>query len=68
MSQQTKSSPNPDYNVIPVQLSEQEFEQFILPHLSLPKRFAAVQAWLPPRLQLHSQSALHWNAVERIAD
>ncbi len=38
MSQQSKSSPNPDYNVIPVQLSEQEFEQFILPHLSLPKR------------------------------
>lgn len=28
----------PDYNVIPVQLSAEEFETFILPHLSLPKR------------------------------
>jgi transposase len=28
----------PDYNVIPVQLSAEEFEKFILPHLSLPKR------------------------------
>ena len=28
----------PDYNTIPVQLSTEEFEKFILPHLSLPKR------------------------------
>lgn len=28
----------PDYAVIPVQLSAAEFEQFILPHLSLPRR------------------------------
>ena len=28
----------PDYHVIPVQLSQEEFAQFILPHLSLPKR------------------------------
>jgi hypothetical protein len=31
-------APKPDYNVIPVQLNEHEFAQFILPHLSLPKR------------------------------
>jgi hypothetical protein len=31
-------APKPDYNVIPVQLNEPEFAQFILPHLSLPKR------------------------------
>jgi transposase len=31
-------APKPNYNVIPVQLNEHEFAQFILPHLSLPKR------------------------------
>ena len=38
MSQTTEKQEKPKYNVIPVQLSEPEFEQFILPHLSLPKR------------------------------
>ena len=38
MSQTSKKQEKPEYNVIPVQLSEQEFEKFILPHLSLPKR------------------------------
>ena len=33
-----ETAAQPDYNVIPVQLSQAEFEQFILPHLSLPKR------------------------------
>ncbi len=38
----TKTPPQtaatPDYTAIPVQLSVQEFKEFILPHLSLPKR------------------------------
>jgi hypothetical protein len=38
MSEQRETAPTPDYNVIPVQLNEEEFAQFILPHLSLPKR------------------------------
>ena len=38
MSQTSEKQEKPAYNVIPVQLSEPEFEQFILPHLSLPKR------------------------------
>ena len=29
---------NPDITPIPVQLSEPEFNAFILPHLSMPKR------------------------------
>jgi hypothetical protein len=38
MSQVTEVPERPEYNVIPVRLSEQEFEEFILPHLSLPQR------------------------------
>jgi hypothetical protein len=38
LNEQPKSVSTPDYNVIPVQLSAAAFEQFILPHLSLPKR------------------------------
>jgi hypothetical protein len=38
MSEQLGTASKPDYNVIPVQLSAEEFEEFILPHLSLPKR------------------------------
>jgi hypothetical protein len=38
MNQMTEGPEKPEYNVIPVQLSEPEFEQFILPHLSLPQR------------------------------
>jgi transposase len=38
MSEQPATASKPDYNVIPVQLSAEEFEKFILPHLSLPKR------------------------------
>src|SRR5438046_8736447 len=38
MSQHTETTSEPDYNVIPVQLSAAEFAQFILPHLSLPRR------------------------------
>lgn len=38
MSQTTEKQEKPEYNVIPVRLSEKEFEKFILPHLSLPKR------------------------------
>ena len=38
ISQVTEGPEKPAYNVIPVRLSEQEFEQFILPHLSLPQR------------------------------
>ena len=38
MNQTAEKQEKPEYNVIPVQLSESEFEQFILPHLSLPKR------------------------------
>ncbi len=38
MSQKSKKQEKPEYKVIPVQLSKQEFEKFILPHLSLPKR------------------------------
>ena len=38
MNQTTEKQEKPEYNVIPVQLSEKEFEKFILPHLSLPKR------------------------------
>jgi transposase len=38
MSEPHGTASKPDYNAIPVQLSEEEFEQFILPHLSLPKR------------------------------
>jgi hypothetical protein len=33
-----EKSGKPRYNVIPVQLSEAEFTEFILPHLSLPQR------------------------------
>jgi transposase len=36
--QNREESEKPEYNVIPVQLSEAEFTEFILPHLSLPKR------------------------------
>ena len=35
---QVENPEKPEYNVIPVQLSEPEFKEFILPHLSLPKR------------------------------
>ena len=38
MSEQLVTASKPDYNVIPVQLSVEEFEKFILPHLSLPRR------------------------------
>jgi hypothetical protein len=38
MSEQLVTASKPDYNVIPVQLSTEEFEKIILPHLSLPKR------------------------------
>jgi transposase len=38
MSEPLGTASKPEYNAIPVQLSEEEFEQFILPHLSLPKR------------------------------
>ncbi len=38
MSKRAKKQEKPAYNVIPVQLSEPEFEQFILPHLALPQR------------------------------
>jgi transposase len=38
MSEKLVTASKPDYNVIPVQLSAEEFEKFILPHLSLPKR------------------------------
>ena len=33
-----KKLEKPDFTPIPVQLAEEEFNQFILPHLSLPKR------------------------------
>src|SRR5437870_3296752 len=38
MDQATQQTANPEFTPIPVQLSAAEFEQFILPHLSLPKR------------------------------
>lgn len=38
MSQTSKKQEKPEYKVIPVQLGKKEFEKFILPHLSLPKR------------------------------
>ena len=38
MKRAVKKAKKPEYNVIPVQLNEAEFTQFILPHLSLPKR------------------------------
>lgn len=38
MSQTSEKQEKPEYNVIPVQLSKKDFEKFILPHLSLPKR------------------------------
>lgn len=37
-SEPLQRASQPDSTTIPVQLSAQEFEQFILPHLSLPKR------------------------------
>jgi len=38
LNQTSEKQKKPEYNLIPVQLSEPEFEKFILPHLSLPKR------------------------------
>ena len=38
LSKQLVTVSKPDYNVIPVQLSVEEFEKFILPHLPLPRR------------------------------
>lgn len=38
MKRKVENHEKPEYNVIPVQLSEPEFTEFILPHLSLPKR------------------------------
>jgi hypothetical protein len=38
LGKQLVTASKPDYNVIPVQLSAEEFEEFILPHLSLPRR------------------------------
>ena len=38
MKQGIEKSEKPKYNVIPVQLSEPEFTEFILPHLSMPQR------------------------------
>jgi transposase len=38
VKQDIEKPEKPKYNVIPVQLSEPEFTEFILPHLSLPKR------------------------------
>src|SRR5438309_9259972 len=36
LSEQPETVSKPDYNVMPVQLSQEEFAQFILPHLSYP--------------------------------
>lgn len=38
MSEHLETVLKPDYDVIPVQLSPAEFDKFILPYLSLPKR------------------------------
>lgn len=38
MTQRAELREKPEYKVIPVQLGEKDFEKFILPHLSLPKR------------------------------
>lgn len=38
MNQATEQSEKPEFTPIPVHLSEAEFQTFILPHLSLPKR------------------------------
>ncbi|MGH9899230.1 MAG: hypothetical protein ACRD4L_10325 [Pyrinomonadaceae bacterium] len=38
MNQTTEKQEKPAYNNIPVQLGKEEFEEYILPHLSLPKR------------------------------
>lgn len=38
MNQRSKTQEKPEYKVIPVQLGKKEFKNFILPHLSLPKR------------------------------
>lgn len=38
MKQDIEKAKKPKYNVIPVQLSEPEFTEFILPHLSMPQR------------------------------
>ena len=37
-SEQVETASTPEFTTIPVQLSAQEFADFILPHLSLPKR------------------------------
>jgi hypothetical protein len=37
-SEQVETASKPEFTTIPVQLSAQEFADFILPHLSLPKR------------------------------
>jgi hypothetical protein len=68
MSEQLVTASKPDYNVIPVQLSAEEFEKFILPHLSLPKRGPQCKIGYHKPFQLYSQSALHWDAVEGAAD
>jgi transposase len=38
LSELPEIASTPNYTAIPVQLSAEEFEQFILPHLSLPRR------------------------------
>ena len=38
MKQATQQTEKPAFTPIPVQLSDVEFQEFILPHLSLPKR------------------------------
>ena len=52
---------------IPVQLSEPEFEAFIFPHLSMPKRGPKMQTGLSPRLQPHPMGALYGDAMEVLA-
>jgi hypothetical protein len=68
LSKQLVTVSKPDYNVIPVQLSVEEFEKIYLAAPVFAQAGTAVQDRLSQTFQLHSQSALHWDAVERTAD
>jgi hypothetical protein len=66
MSEPLGTASKPDYNAIPVQLSAEAFEHLAASLFAQAR--TAMQAWVSQALQLYSQSALHWDAVEGAAD
>ena len=60
------TAPKPATTPIPVQLSEPEFEAFILPHLSMPKRGPSAN-WAIIASLILIMGTLHGDAMEELA-